>query len=83
MTSLTNLGNEMAKNIPKTILTKYFLEDESIAPSIFLHSVTFDEIPAKLIKIIHQYVVKPSVHIIHLCFKTGNIPYQWKESIRT
>lgn len=42
-----------------------------------------DGISSKIIKLIHNYIVSPLVHIINLCFSQGKIPSQWKESLVT
>lgn len=42
-----------------------------------------DGISSELIKCVHQHIVIPLVHLINLSFKTGDLPYQWKESVVT
>ena len=42
-----------------------------------------DGITVNLIKTIHSHICIPLKHLIHLTFKTGIIPLQWKESIVT
>lgn len=42
-----------------------------------------DQIPVLLIKKFHMQLIKPIKYIINLCFQTGEIPTNWKESIVT
>lgn len=39
-----------------------------------------DGIASSLIKQVHLYILKPLAHIVNLCFSSGTVPIEWKES---
>lgn len=42
-----------------------------------------DKLTATTIKNINEYIILPVTHILNICFQSGKIPSQWKESIVT
>lgn len=42
-----------------------------------------DGMSVKLVKECHKYILQPLIYLIDLCFETGEIPLEWKNSIVT
>lgn len=42
-----------------------------------------DGITVQTMKSTHQYITKPLVHLINLCFSNGLVPTPWKEAVTT